>query len=424
MDKTQFAQQVREALQNLHDFAALQNLALIRAIASPTQTLDGSVRGLRANLIEAIETLRPGNALSSRSKEARPYHLMYGRYVQGMSTTELVEELAISVRQLRREHKRALSTVIDLLWTKFAPQLPPARAPLTVALTPDLDRREAAQEEVTQLVNQARIEEIEPLPLLRGLLKVLVPVAAKFGVIIHDQLPTHLPSVRADRVILRQGLLEILSNAIHHAVGGQLLLEGGEGDELHLNITATGSKAVAERTGLGLDVGKRLLASMGGEIEIVADAEKWQAFISLPAATDMSILVLDDNPGLIHLFRRYLADQRISLIEAHTAAETIAIAAKKPLRLAILDIMMPEQDGWEVLQQLRLAPETSHLPIAICSVLNEPEIAYGLGASAYLPKPVSQDAFLTLVEEWCALRLPPVATPATRRANSPTHRSP
>jgi Amt family ammonium transporter len=66
----------------------------------------------------------------------------------------------------------------------------------------------------------------------------------------------------------------------------------------------------------------------------------------------------------------------------------------------MLVIMMPEQDGWDVLQQLRAAPETARLPIIICSVLVEPEIASALGASDYLPKPVTQDALLTKLELW------------------------
>lgn len=418
MDKTLFAQQVREALQNLHDFAALQNLALSRALTSPAQTIEGSVRSLRAKLLDAIEMLRPENGQLLRAKESRPYHLLYGRYVQGMSTGELVEELAISVRQLRREHKRALNTLIDLLWAKLGNELAPHPAPLDLPLQ---IRQDAVDEEVSQLLNQARLEELNPLPLLHGLLAVLAPVAAKFDTTISGRLPAQLPDVRADRVILRQALLEILSNAVHHAAGGEVLIESSDTENFSLLMTATGAEAPAARPDVGLNVAQQLLARLGGSVEIRSDGKIWQAHVTLPTA-NVSILVMDDNPGLINLFRRYLADRRISLIEAHTAAETIEIASKNPLQLAIVDVMMPEQDGWEVLHHLRVAPETSNLPIVVCSVLNEPEIAYGLGASAYLTKPVTQDAFLTLVEEWCLLRPPRAAMPLTGRADKPTPR--
>ena len=55
-----------------------------------------------------------------------------------------------------------------------------------------------------------------------------------------------------------------------------------------------------------------------------------------------------------------------------------------------VDVMMPFQDGWEVQQRLKSEPATQHIPIIICSVLDDPELAFSLGAVAYLKKPVSQ----------------------------------
>jgi CheY-like chemotaxis protein len=56
--------------------------------------------------------------------------------------------------------------------------------------------------------------------------------------------------------------------------------------------------------------------------------------------------------------------------------------------------MMPEMDGWELLQRLRTAPQTAATPVIICSVFNDPELAYSLGASLFLPKPVKRDEVL------------------------------
>jgi CheY-like chemotaxis protein len=52
--------------------------------------------------------------------------------------------------------------------------------------------------------------------------------------------------------------------------------------------------------------------------------------------------------------------------------------------------MMPEMDGWELLQRLRSHPSTAAIPVIICSVFNDPELAYSLGASTILTKPVKQ----------------------------------
>jgi CheY-like chemotaxis protein len=61
--------------------------------------------------------------------------------------------------------------------------------------------------------------------------------------------------------------------------------------------------------------------------------------------------------------------------------------------------MMPEVDGWEVLQTLRMRPQTATTPVIICSVINDPELAYSLGASLVLPKPVSRDKVLSALRQ-------------------------
>lgn len=70
------------------------------------------------------------------------------------------------------------------------------------------------------------------------------------------------------------------------------------------------------------------------------------------------------------------------------------MAQESPPRIIVLDVMMPEIDGWEVLGRLRQHPLTSHIPIIICTILAEEELALSLGASGFLRKPVSREAFL------------------------------
>jgi CheY-like chemotaxis protein len=59
--------------------------------------------------------------------------------------------------------------------------------------------------------------------------------------------------------------------------------------------------------------------------------------------------------------------------------------------------MMPNIDGWEVLQTLQLDPETKHIPVIICSAWGEPELARSLGAVAFLKKPVIQKDLLDVL---------------------------
>jgi CheY-like chemotaxis protein len=59
-----------------------------------------------------------------------------------------------------------------------------------------------------------------------------------------------------------------------------------------------------------------------------------------------------------------------------------------------LDVMMPGIDGWELLQRLKTLRETHLIPVIICSVIYDPELAFALGASQYGPKPVTREVLL------------------------------
>ena len=56
--------------------------------------------------------------------------------------------------------------------------------------------------------------------------------------------------------------------------------------------------------------------------------------------------------------------------------------------VVVLDVMMREVDGWEILQRCKSDPELRDIPVAVCSVLDEPQLATTLGAQVYLRKPV------------------------------------
>lgn len=419
----EFSTQIRQALEHLHDFARLQSLPLVTALSRGGRTIEQAVRQLRGELMDAIERLKPPGALPPRAKERRPYAIVYGRFVQGLGTAELIEELAISVRQLRREQKRALKTVVDLVWDQLADALA-VGVEVEAQPSPVADRREVASAEVDQLISSAQHETLALSPLVRGLWELLRSVSSQHRVACQDQLPNTLPSVRANRVVLRQGLLGVLSYAIHRAGEGKITLDGtAHSWGVVLCVLATGRVLDAPRTGVSLEISRKLIASSGGTLEIADDEDGWIARVSFPIAEAFSILIMDDNAGLISLFRRYLAGHHYTVFEAHSAQEAIEQARQADLKLIILDIMMPDQDGWEILQALRNAPETAQTPIMICSVMNEPELAYSLGASDYITKPVSQAGLLTKVEYWCSVPRgpgePPTGSPASS-ANSPS----
>jgi len=116
-----------------------------------------------------------------------------------------------------------------------------------------------------------------------------------------------------------------------------------------------------------------------------------------PVDRGKTLLVVEDNEGIVRVFEGYLASYGYQVVGATTGDEALMLARELSPAAITLDIMMPNQDGWEILQALKSDPVTRSIPVIICSVLEDPELAHSLGAAAYLQKPITQTALLEVL---------------------------
>jgi CheY-like chemotaxis protein len=112
-----------------------------------------------------------------------------------------------------------------------------------------------------------------------------------------------------------------------------------------------------------------------------------------------TVLVIDDNEGLVELLDRYLTGQACQVLAATSGQAGLQLIGQTPPDAIILDVMMPDMDGWDLLQRLRTSSQTATTPVIICSVFNDPELAYSLGASLFLPKPVHRNDVLAALRQ-------------------------
>jgi CheY-like chemotaxis protein len=98
------------------------------------------------------------------------------------------------------------------------------------------------------------------------------------------------------------------------------------------------------------------------------------------------------------LFQRYASGTRYRVVGTRDAEAAPALAARLSPAAIVLDVMMPQLDGWEVLARLRQHPATASLPIVVCTILPQEELALSLGASGFIRKPVTQQMFLDALE--------------------------
>ncbi len=102
------------------------------------------------------------------------------------------------------------------------------------------------------------------------------------------------------------------------------------------------------------------------------------------------LLIVDDNEDNRDVLARRLQKQGHWAVAAASGAEALSILAEQPFDLVLLDVMMPEMDGYEVLFRIKSEPQTRHLPVIMISALDELESVVrciDMGAADYLPKP-------------------------------------
>jgi CheY-like chemotaxis protein len=143
---------------------------------------------------------------------------------------------------------------------------------------------------------------------------------------------------------------------------------------------------------------------VAGRLE-VSDSERGATVrLLLPLGREGTVAIVDDNPRTLRLFQRYLESYRYRLMLIQDSHEAWRAISEARPDVVVLDVMMRDIDGWQVLQALKAAPETRDIPVIICSVLDEGELAGTIGADGYLRKPVTQSELVQALAQARALR--------------------
>lgn len=394
-----FAERVQAALEHLYDNVYLQTHRLAELVD------DRDARGNRGAvvhrwLIEAIDDLKPPPATPTHSHLWRRYRHAFMRYVEGATVARIAEDLAISERQARRDNHEALASIVELLRARLSrPPALPSQPLGAMATEPGLEE-ELARIEARERHATTRVEDV-----VRGVRETVAKLAEGKGVGIDLGAFGGDLATPVDRMAVRQIVLSELLRVVDVAMRGQ---------RIRLEVRATpGAIGVVVSLDLpnGVDppgpvdahdrlaIGARLAGAHGGSLDEVVEAGALVVRLSLPAIRLPTVLLVDDNPGMLRLLRRYLGGSPYTVVDAQSAEAALAMALDMHPEAITLDVMMPESDGWETLQALRAHPRTRDIPVLVCSVLKERELAVSLGAAGFLTKPVTQEALLRALSE-------------------------
>ena len=388
---------VRDLLSHLYDSAYIQDHALLPLLLHK-RLPDPLARAqhLRQLIVQAIHDLQPSTPLPTASREWRPYRILVHRYLEGMSDRAIQQELCISERQFFRDLKRGISLLTNLLRSRYGGHAGPNAAPEAGALAATVQHMGVF------------LERVELNGLLQEVLRLLDPLARRSCSSVQWQ-PGPAAVAIVDPALARQALISALSLALQHTAGALSARIVSEGETIAICLEFDRPAPAAPLRSAAPDIAERLeriqwlLCQQGGllqEHEVgtkVFLALRWRRYEEQP------ILIVDDNPGMLRLYCRYLAGHGYRVITSSEGTDAVRLAIEHKVRLVVLDVMMRHTDGWMVLQQLKAEPATSDIPVLVCSVINEPELARALGAAAFLRKPVTRAELVEAVSDLVSL---------------------
>ena len=170
-----------------------------------------------------------------------------------------------------------------------------------------------------------------------------------------------------------------------------------------------------EGTGLGLALVYRMVELHGGSITVTSEVAQGSRFIvslpwitpsareaaSAPLATDAAAprrtpvrraLIVEDSPTAADHLVRYLQELAISSETVRDGAKVVTLAIARQPDLILLDLLLQDSSGWDILAHLKAEERTRAIPVVITSVVDERERALGLGAADYIVKPITRAA--------------------------------
>jgi PAS domain S-box-containing protein len=279
----------------------------------------------------------------------------------------------------------------------------------------DLSKIEAGKMELT-------FDEVDIEKLIKSVMSTVVGLVKDKPVRLEEEIEVDLPPVKADPMRVRQILINLFSNAAKFTDEGTIkvtakamgsfvrisVIDSGPGiskeDQEKLfqafsQVDASATRATGG-SGLGLSISKELVTMHGGEIGLHSEVGKGSEFyFTLPfhqntqaeeePLSDLPvILAIDDDEKVIDLYKRYLNTQGYQVIALTDPKKAVERAKALNPYAITLDIMMPDYDGWQVLKEIKSDAATQHIPTIICSIIEDTEKGYALGAADYLLKPI------------------------------------
>ena len=280
--------------------------------------------------------------------------------------------------------------------------------------------------------------------LLETLINSMHPLAKANGNKLLLEIAPGVDSICVDVTRLRQVILNLIGNAIKFTRNGEVKVKvSSQHEQLQIVVADTGigmtpeqlqrifepfeqaDRSIARRfggSGLGLTISRQLLGLMEGHISVSSDIQSGSVFtVTLPLGDISSadprpslaalalqpapgrnpvVLVVDDDEDACELVRNALERDGINVVSASSGEQALALTRSLRPAVMVLDILLGDMTGWDVLAAIRADPDHAELPVILCTVTDPDQRTGVLGVVEHLTKPFDREHLSHLVQRF------------------------
>jgi len=394
----QFEEELHNALMHLNDPDYRPSALLLAVLGYDPGQVSGPVR---SDIIQAIKDLEPLSELPLDTRARRDFDVLHHRFLLGLTQLQTAHRMNTSVRTVRRTERKARYVLACRLWKQ---------RPGWEVLAENLQEEDMiiSDDQSATWLSQAKqdlasLQAGAPEGVANVGESIRHAVQVAQGLLPKDDSSMHVghidPSmtVAVHPSVLRQTLVVAIARLARCVSPGQItILAAYRDDEARIVLTSPASPE-----GVLPDVAsiREVLALQGGSVEVAEEEGRISLCIETPVAGGVKVLVVDDNMDLVHFYKRSVRDTKYYIVHAVQGQRTFdAIQAIAP-DIIILDILLPDADGWELLMKLRGSAATQSIPIIVCSIVTGEELIRSYSAVQYLRKPFSHRQLIQALDQ-------------------------